>query len=76
MSCWLMSTIRLGSRNMSLMICSLEHESYKVGDLPTEEGGYEEREHPVIIYGEPEVQAVHVVVLLGRGHGEGQRGLG
>lgn len=47
-----------------------------VGDLPTEEGGYEEREHPVIIYGEPEVQAVHVVVLLGRCHSEGQRGLG
>ena len=52
------------------MICSLEHVSYKVGDLPTEEGGYKEREHPVIIYGEPEVQAIHVIVLLGRGHGE------
>jgi hypothetical protein len=44
--------------------------------LPTEEGGHEEGEHPVIIDGEPEVQALHVVDLLGRGHCEGQGGLG
>jgi hypothetical protein len=43
--------------------------------LPTEEGGHEEGEHPVVIDGESEVQAVHVVDLLGCSNREGKRGL-